>query len=239
MVIGDEILSGRTKDTNSNTIALFLSPLGIKLQEVRVVADEEWRIIKALNELRHENDYVFTTGGIGPTHDDITADAIAKAFDVGISEHEDALKCLREIYSEEDLTPARRRMARIPDGATLIDNPVSHAPGFQIGNVFVLAGVPRIMNAMLADVGYRLQQGEVVHSRTLKTRSLREGDIAESLGNLAKEMPDLSFGSYPWYYDDGFGTQLVARGTDTKRLEIAVKAMEKMIVSLGLFPDIL
>ncbi|MEL7113668.1 MAG: competence/damage-inducible protein A, partial [Pseudomonadota bacterium] len=176
-LIGDELLSGRTRDINTQTIAQFLAPYGIPVQEVRIVPDEQDRIVEAVNTLRATYTYVFTTGGIGPTHDDITADAIAAAFGVSIDEHPDVLKSLAERYAvmKTEFTPARRRMARIPDGASLIDNPVSGAPGFQTGNVFTLAGVPKIVEGMLGDIGHRLKTGAVVKSLTVRGAGLREG----------------------------------------------------------------
>jgi molybdenum cofactor synthesis domain-containing protein len=163
-LIGDELLSGRTRDINVQTIAGYLAPYGVPVREVRIVPDERETIVAAVNALRAAYTYVFTTGGIGPTHDDITADAIAAAFGVGIGEHPEALKILAERYAAVDteFTPARRRMARVPDGASLIGNPVSGAPGFQTGNVFTLAGVPKIVEGMLGDIGHRLKTGAVV-----------------------------------------------------------------------------
>ena len=159
VIIGDEILSGRTRDTNLNTLARFLAALGIDLLEARTVGDRADQIIDALNVLRAGHDYVFTTGGIGPTHDDITADCVARAFGVALPEHPDAVAILERRYGATDFNAARRRMARIPEGGTLIANPVTDAPGFQIGNVFVMAGVPKIMTAMLEDVAPRLRTG--------------------------------------------------------------------------------
>lgn len=238
LVIGDEILSGRTKDSNSNTIALFLAPFGIQLNEIRVVGDDESKIINALNTLRKENDYVFTTGGIGPTHDDITADCIAKAFGIGISVRDDAIEMMLNRYKREELTPARLRMARIPDGASLIKNPVSFAPGFQTENVFTMAGVPNIMRAMLDDIAPRLKTGKIVISKTIKADNLREGDIALLLGDIASQYTDLSFGSYPWFKGDGFGTQIVVRGFDGEIVEKGTLAITNMIISLGLNPSV-
>ena len=191
LVIGDEILSGRTQDTNSNAIARFLGPFGIEMREVRVVGDRQAEIVEALNALRARYTYVFTTGGIGPTHDDITADAIATAFGVGIDLNPEALALLRARLKSGDLNEARKRMARIPFGASLIRNPVSAAPGFQIENVFVLAGVPSIMQAMLEDVAPRLTRGQVIHTATI-TASIGEGTIAEPLARVQKEHPEVS-----------------------------------------------
>ena len=200
LLIGDELLSGRTQDTNLRTIADFLAPLGIQVGEARVVSDEPDEIVAGLNALRHRYTYVFTTGGIGPTHDDKTADAVAVAFGVPIDVRADARAILEAHYgSHTELNEARLRMARIPDGAVLIANPVSKAPGFQLGNVFVMAGVPSIMRAMLEDVGARLDHGAVVASVTVRAKSVREGDLAAPLGALQKALPSVSFGSYPWY----------------------------------------
>lgn len=215
LVIGDEVLSGRTQDTNSHAIARFLTALGIDLMEVRVVGDRPDQIVEALNALRTRHTYVFTTGGIGPTHDDITADAVAEAFGVALPEHPEALAILERRYGD-DLNAARRRMARIPEGGSLIANPVSDAPGFQIGNVFVMAGVPRIMAAMLDDVAPRLATGAVVHSRTLRVTGVGEGDVADRLEALARAHRDLSLGSYPFGLGQPgqTGTHLVVRGRD-------------------------
>ncbi|WP_309630249.1 molybdopterin-binding protein [Brevundimonas sp.] len=234
LIIGDEILSGRTADTNLNTIARFLGALGVDLMEARTVGDRPGQIIEALNALRAGHDYVFTTGGIGPTHDDITADCVAEAFGVGIAERADALVILERRYGDE-LNEARRRMARIPDGGLLIANPVTDAPGFQIGNVFVMAGVPRIMTAMLEDVAPRLRTGVVVHSRTLRVIGVGEGAIAAPLAEAAKAERDLSFGSYPFGAgsDGEIGTNLVVRGRDAARVEAAVAALAEVLAAAG------
>ena len=236
LVIGDEILSGRTKDTNSNTIAQFLAPFGIQLKEIRVVGDDENIIIETLNHLRKTYNYVFTAGGIGPTHDDITADCVAKAFGASIDIRDDAVKMMLNRYKPEELTEARLRMARIPNGAILIKNPVSFAPGFQMENVFTMAGVPNIMRAMLDDIAHRLETGKIIISKTIKAENLKEGDIALPLGEIAKEFPDLSFGSYPWFKGDGYGAQLVVRGFEENLVEIGVAAVVSMLNDLGLSP---
>jgi molybdenum cofactor synthesis domain-containing protein len=234
LIIGDEILSGRTADTNLNTIARFLAALGIDLLEARTVGDREEQIIEALNALRHRHDYVFTTGGIGPTHDDITADCVAQAFGVGISEHPQALSILKRRYAEE-LNAARRRMARIPDGGVLIANPVTDAPGFQVGNVFVMAGVPKIMTAMLEDVAPRLRTGAVVHARTLRVTGVGEGAVAATLADAAKANRALSFGSYPFGAgtQGEIGTNLVVRGRDPAAVEAAVTALSERLAAEG------
>lgn len=238
IVIGDEVLSGRTKDTNSNTIALFLSPLGIRLREVRVIGDVEEEIINTVNELRKKYTYIFTTGGIGPTHDDITADSIAKAFNMPLLVRDDAIEMMLNRYKKEELTESRLRMARIPEGASLIKNPVSWAPGFQTENVFTMAGVPNIMRAMLEDIAPRLETGAVIISKTVKADGLREGDIAAPLAEIAKSYPDVSFGSYPWFTGEGYGSQIVARSTDERALELGLSAIVAMLDGLNLRPVI-
>ncbi|MFP1129556.1 competence/damage-inducible protein A [Asticcacaulis sp. W401b] len=228
IIIGDEILSGRTQDTNVNTLARFLGALGIDLIEVRMIHDDAPQIVRTLNELRSAVDYVFTTGGIGPTHDDITADCVAQAFGVTIAEREDALKILLDRYGGDArlLNVNSRRMARIPEGASLILNPVSGAPGFQIENVFVMAGVPRIMAGMLNDVAPRLRQGEQVQARTVKATFVPESLAADILSALDKHYPDLSLGSYPFgIFPDEFGTQLVIRGRNREALDEAFQAL--------------
>jgi molybdenum cofactor synthesis domain-containing protein len=237
LVIGDEILSGRTQDANVQTIARALGPAGIRVREVRVVSDDQAAIVAALNALRAGYSYVFTTGGIGPTHDDITADAVAAAFGASIGERADALAILRARYPDSELTAARRRMARIPEGASLIANPVSGAPGFQLGNVFVMAGVPSIMRGMLPDVLPRLEGGAPVLTVSVRGPGLREGDFAAALGALAEASPDLDFGSYPWFGTDGYGAALVARGTDRDAVIRAGDALEALARSFGADPE--
>ena len=214
LVIGNEILSGRTKDKNIGFIASHCTGIGIRLKEVRVVADDEAAIISAVNALRDAYTYVFTTGGIGPTHDDITADCIARAFGVSIDIDPRAVALMRERYAEADLTPTRLRMARIPAGAELIDNPVSKAPGFMIGNVIVMAGVPAIMQAMLLAVTPSLKTGAKLLSETIRVNA-PEGRIAEPLANCQQAFPDVAMGSYPFFEDGRYGTNLVLTSTDT------------------------
>ncbi len=234
LIIGDEILSGRTADTNLNTIARFLTALGVDLLEARTVGDREDQIVDALNALRRAHDYVFTTGGIGPTHDDITADCVARAFGVGIEEHPEALAILERRYGDE-LNAARRRMARIPDGGVLIANPVTDAPGFQVDNVFVMAGVPKIMTAMLEDVAPRLRTGAVVHARTLRVTGVGEGAVAAPLSEAAKANRELSFGSYPFGAGTKgeIGTNLVVRGRDVDAVEAAITALSERLTAEG------
>jgi molybdenum cofactor synthesis domain-containing protein len=244
LLIGDEILSGRTQDTNLRTIAQFLAPLGVEVREARVVPDVHETIVATLNELRARYDYVFTTGGIGPTHDDITADAVAAAFGQHIDVREDALKILRPYYAArgQEINDGRIRMARIPDGASLILNPVSAAPGFQMGNVFVMAGVPSVMRGMLLDVAHRIEGGAVVHARTVRASGVREGDIAEPLGELAKAEPDASLGSYPFVRlvgkDMAYGTNLVARSRDKALVDRLAVALADIIRAQGGAPEI-
>ena len=223
LVIGDEILSGRTKDSNTNFLACALTRHGVRLTEARVVADDQPAIVDAVNALRARYDHVFTSGGIGPTHDDITADAIAAAFNVAITHRADAMALLQAHYDRAGLefNEARQRMARIPDGASLIDNPVSTAPGFTLGNVHVMAGVPKIFEAMVASVMPTITGGDPLLSQSLRV-SRGEGEIASSFGALAAEFPDLSMGSYPFIQNGAHGTNLVIRGTDAARLDAAM-----------------
>ena len=223
LVIGDEILSGRTRDSNLHHLAGRLTEHGIRLQEARIVADEQADIVAAVNALRARYDHVFTSGGIGPTHDDITADAIAVAFGVAITHRADAMALLGAHYDRLDLpfNEARQRMARIPDGAVLIDNPVSVAPGFSQANVHVMAGVPAIFEAMLAGILPSLTGGAVLQSRNLRL-ARGEGDIATEFAAFAATYPDLTMGSYPFNSTAGFGTNLVLRGTDPARLDAAL-----------------
>jgi molybdenum cofactor synthesis domain-containing protein len=239
LLIGDEILSGRTQDVNLQTIAKFLAPLGVQVAEARVVADVPDEIVAAVNELRAKYDYVLTTGGIGPTHDDKTADAIASVFGVPIDVREDARAILETHYKgATNLNEARLRMARIPDGAQLIANPVSKAPGFQLGNVFVMAGVPSIMRGMLEDAAKRIHGGPVVRSRTVRGKAVREGDIAAALEALeAATNGVVTFGSYPWFSPDGFGLHLVARSSDPAALEKAAADLSDLIRARGAEPE--
>lgn len=239
LLIGDELLSGRTQDINLQAIAKYLAPLGVQVAEARVVADIPEAIIAAVNTLRATYDYVFTTGGIGPTHDDKTADAVAAAFGVGIDVRDDARAILEAHYKgRTSLNESRLRMARIPDGASLIDNPVSKAPGFQLGNVFVMAGVPSIMRGMLQDIGHRIEGGAVVRARTIRAKGVPEGDIADGLGALEEATNGVvSFGSYPWFTPEGFGVHLVARSADAAALEKAIADLATLIRSRGAEPE--
>ncbi|MCW1931278.1 competence/damage-inducible protein A [Pararhodobacter zhoushanensis] len=230
LVIGDEILSGRTRDTNTNHLAQALTARGIRLQEARVVADDQGAIVAAVNALRGAYDHVFTSGGIGPTHDDITADAVAAAFGAPIDVRADARAILEAHYQRTglELNEARLRMARVPDGATLIDNPVSSAPGFTLGNVHVMAGVPAIFEAMVASVLPTLTGGDPLLSQMIDVKR-GEGEIAQPLKELAQQYPDLSFGSYPYQRNGAHGTQLVVRGTDAAQIDAAVVALSRLV----------
>jgi molybdenum cofactor synthesis domain-containing protein len=231
LIIGDEILSGRTQDTNLSAIARYLAGFGVDLAEARVVGDNEGDIIAALDALRAPYDYVITTGGIGPTHDDITADCVAKAFGVELYEHPEIIAMMQARFQVE-LNAARRRMARVPAGASLVRNPVQGPPGFQIGNVFVLAGVPMIMRGMLEDVGPRLRTGLVVVSRTVRVEGAGEGVIAAPLEALARAHPALSLGSYPFFGADGYGSNLVVRGRDPAEVEATAKALIEALAAI-------
>ncbi len=226
LVIGDEILSGRTRDSNMHHLAGELTRHGIVLREARVVADDHGAIVAATNALRAAHDHVFTSGGIGPTHDDITADAIAAAFGVPIGIRADARAILAAHYERSGLefNAARQRMARIPEGAALIENPISAAPGFTLGNVHVMAGVPTIFEAMLASVLPTLIGGAPLLSQTLRVER-GEGEIAEPLAALAAEFADLSFGSYPFIRNGAHGSNLVIRGQDAGRLDAAMQRL--------------
>jgi molybdenum cofactor synthesis domain-containing protein len=232
LVIGDEILSGRTKDKNIGYIAEYLSAVGIDLVEVRIVGDEEAAIVDAVNALRHRYTYVFTTGGIGPTHDDITADCVAKAFGVPIDVDPRALAILQERRAATggEMNDARLRMTRIPEGADLVLNKVSGAPGIWIGNVIVMAGVPSIMQAMLDEVAPRLKTGIRMLSETVRANA-REGDIGTQLGEIAKANPEVAIGSYPFFDPQhGPNTNVVLRARDPQKLATAKGAVERMLV---------
>ena len=234
MIIGDEILSGRTQDTNLNAIAKYLGVHGVDLAEARVVPDDKDEIITALNHLRAKYDYVLTTGGIGPTHDDITADCVAEAFGVALYEHPEIIAMMTARWNGVELNAARRRMARVPEGGALIRNPISGPPGFCIGNVFVMAGVPQVMRGMLEDVGWRLNGGAVVISRNVRVEGSGEGVIAEPLERVAKAHPDLSLGSYPFFGPEGYGSNLVIRGRDAGELAAVVDELVAALRGAGI-----
>ena len=232
LVIGDEILSGRTKDKNIGFIADYLTAIGIDLKEVRVVSDDESAIVEALNALRRKYTYVFTTGGIGPTHDDITADCVAKAFGVPIDYDPRAVAILQERMAKmgTEMNEARMRMTRIPKGADLVLNKVSGAPGFWIDNVIVMAGVPSIMQAMLDEVAPKLKTGAKLLSETIRADA-KEGDVGTELGLVAKAHPEAIIGSYP-FFDEKLGpnTNIVVRSRDAEKLKQVKGEVEKMLV---------
>lgn len=233
LAIGDELLSGRTKDRNIGHLAELLTAVGIELREVRIVADDQDAIVEALNALRERYTYVFTSGGIGPTHDDITADAIAAAFGVPCRHDDKAMALLAEHYAGRGLefTDARQRMARMPVGATHIDNPVSRAPGFVMDNVHVMAGVPSVFQAMLDNVLPTLRTGTKLHSVSVSC-SHGEGDIGGPLGEIQKHNPDVNIGSYPRYDGKRFSTEIVIRGRDESAIETARQAVVQMLGAL-------
>jgi len=234
LIIGNEVLSGRTKDANLSHLGTQLSEMGIRMMEARVVPDIEARIVEAVNELKDRYTYVFTTGGIGPTHDDITSACIAKAFGVKLIRHPDAMAVLAAHYAATgaEFNDARKKMAEVPEGAALVENPVSKAPGFRIGNVYVFAGIPRIMQAMFDSVRGELATGAKIASRTVSCR-IGEGTLAQGLGAIQARHPGIDIGSYPYFAGGGFGVSLVLRGTDEATLDIAADEVRALIRSLG------
>ena len=236
LVIGNEILSGRTQDTNLQHLALALNELGVRMTEARVIPDLHGIIVEAVNECRARFDYVFTTGGIGPTHDDITADAIAAAFGVPLELHPEVAAMIRSREAPPDVMEARLRMARIPQGASLIEYPAGGPPGFQVENVFVMAGVPSVMQAMVSTfTRARIKGGLPVRSRAVGAH-LSEGAVAKQLGEIQARYPDVDLGSYPFFRKDGYGTNLVMRGTDEPQLEKMLAEVKDMILSQGATP---
>jgi molybdenum cofactor synthesis domain-containing protein len=232
LIIGNEILSGGTQDQNLAFLAKGLNEAGIRLKEARVIADAGAAIVAAVNEVRATFDYVFTTGGIGPTHDDITAQAIADAFGVQLVLHPEAKRLLEGHYPPGGLNAARLRMAMLPQGAALLPNPISRAPGFRVENVFVLAGVPQVMQATFNELKHRLKGGARILSRSISC-ALGEGTIAAGLGALQLCYGDLEIGSYPYFRRNDFGVTLVVRGTARERIAAAVEALKAMIRLLG------
>ena len=235
IIIGNEILSGRTEDKNAPYLAKQLNECGIGLREIRVVPDIDEEIVDAVNACRARYDYVFTTGGIGPTHDDITSDSVAKAFGVKNVIHPEARAILGAHYGDKDLNEARLRMAHTPEGAELVENPISLAPGYQIENVFVLAGVPLIMQAMFDSLRHRLVGGPPMRSRSVRAE-LPEGKIAKGLGRIQEAYADVEIGSYPFFRAGIVGCTLVLRGTDEGRLASAVDDVRGLIRELGAEP---
>ena len=232
LVIGNEILSGRTQDKNINFLAKGLNEIGVRLREVRVIPDIRETIVATVNECREAFDYVITTGGIGPTHDDITSECVAEAFGVGMHRDADVVALLQSYMTSGDLNEARLRMATFPDGAELIQNPVSAAPGYRVENVFVLAGVPQIMQAMFEGSRHLLSGGAPMLSRAVSVM-LPEGAIAEGLGELQERYPDIDIGSYPAMRRRRFGVSVVLRGTDSDRLDAALADLKQLLVDLG------
>ena len=233
LIIGNEILSGRTQDTNLNHIAKVLGENGVRVREARVIPDTEDAIVDAVNEVRAKYDYVFTTGGIGPTHDDITADCIAKAFGVPLVINETIAERIRARPSPPDVMASRMRMARIPEGAELVDNATGGPQGFSIGNVYVMAGIPSVMRAMISTV--RLEGGAVVQSRSV-TAYLGESQVATGLEAIQDRYGEIDIGSYPFMDDDGYGTTLVIRGTDPVALGKVLDEIKQLIVDAGETP---
>lgn len=235
IVIGNEILSGRTRDANMHHVATRLTELGVRLTEARFIPDDQTVIVATVNELRARHDYVFTSGGIGPTHDDITADAIAAAFGVGIDIDPRARAILEAHYEPGMLNEARLRMARIPFGATLVENPVSKAPGFRLENVYVMAGVPAIMQAMFESIRHELVGGAPLLSRTVAAR-VAEGAIASALADIQNAHEGVEIGSYPFFRGGIVGTSIVLRSTDPAALDRAAEAYVALLASQGITP---
>ncbi len=230
IVIGNEILSGRTQDKNINYIATSLSSIGVRFLEVRVIPDIEIEIINTVNDLRKKYSYVFTSGGIGPTHDDITTEAIAKAFHKEIIQNKEALRRLSEFYKGV-LNEGRLKMTYLPVGAELIDNPVSVAPGFKIENVYVMAGIPNVMQAMFDSIKHTLKGGKIILSEEVRMYG-SESKMAIELGNLQKKYPDVEIGSYPFVQDNKFGVSLVLRGIEDKKLDSVKKELLGILIKI-------
>jgi molybdopterin-biosynthesis enzyme MoeA-like protein len=236
LVIGNEVLSGRTQDANIKFLAVGLGKLGIPLREVRIIPDVAATIVGTVNEMRARFTHLFTTGGIGPTHDDITSVCIAEAFGVPWEPHAEAMRLMGASYKPGEFNAARQRMATMPRGAVLIENDASIAPGFSIGNVHVMAGVPRIMQAMFRTLEGRLERGAPIVSRSVHAASVLEGRIAEGLERIQAEFPDLDIGSYPYERDGGRGVTIVAKGTDAGAATAAIDAAARLIAAMGYVP---
>jgi molybdenum cofactor synthesis domain-containing protein len=232
LIIGNEILSGRTQDANLAFLAKGLNEAGIRLREARVITDDAAVIVATVNEVRRNFDYVFTTGGIGPTHDDITAPCMAEAFGVPLILHPEAKRLLESHYPPGALNEARLRMAHVPEGAVLLPNPISRAPGFRIENVYVLPGVPQIMQAIFSELKHRLRGGARLYSRNVSC-ALSEGALAKDLATLQERYADLEIGSYPYFLRSDFGVTLVLRGTDKDRIAAAIEELKALIRVLG------
>ncbi len=236
LIIGNEILSGRTQDINLNHIANTLGEWGIQVREARVIPDVEQTIIDQVNEVRARFDYVFTTGGIGPTHDDITAVCIAKAFGVALIEHPEIAARIRQRPAPDDVMASRLLMARVPQGATLIENPTGGPQGFTKDNVYVMAGIPAVMQGMLSMLAGQLRSGPVVHSRSIRAY-VGESTISQALADIQAQYTQLDIGSYPFSRDARYGTTLVIRGTDTAVIEAAAQAIMQAVVAVGETPE--
>lgn len=240
IIIGDEVLSGRTQDVNVKYVATRLGELGIPLREVRIIPDDRAMIVSTVNELRRAATYVFTTGGIGPTHDDITSECVAEAFGLPWEPHPEAWELLARDYASRnppvEFNAARQRMATMPRGATLIRNAVSVAPGFRVENVFVLAGVPKVMQAMFEVVAPTLRGGRPTVSRTVHAVRAMEGQIAAGLGAIQEQSPGVTLGSYPYYRSAGGGVAIVARGTDPAAVDAAAEKVRALFRELGFEP---
>ena len=232
IIIGNEILSGRTKDKNLAYLAKWLNEIGIQLHEVRVIRDDEKEIIDCVNLLRKKFDYVFTTGGIGPTHDDITTESIAKAFDVELETNPEALKILQGYYKKGDLNEARLKMTLLPKGAELVENPVTKAPGFKMDNVFVMAGIPSIMQGMLEGARVFLETGTKMSSKSIDV-FMPESFVASELSQIQDNYDNVEIGSYPFNKDGKFGTSLVMRSADLVALDRCEIEVAEMIKKLG------
>ena len=235
IIIGNEILSGRTKDVNLSHLGVELNESGITLSEARIVPDVPDAIISAVNECRAKFDYVFTTGGIGPTHDDITSECIAHAFGVDYELNDEAYEILKAHYKPGELNDARMRMARMPAGAELIENPISKAPGYCVGNVYVMAGVPMIMRSMFDSIRHQLSGGSPVLSRTVGG-TIGEGKLASELAKVQKRYSDIDIGSYPFFRGGTYGTSIVLRSRNEGKLEAATDEVSRLISSFGVDP---
>lgn len=236
LIIGNEILSGRTQDVNLNHLAETLGKWGIQVKEARVIPDDVDTIVASVNETRQMFDYVFTTGGIGPTHDDITAVCIAKAFGVALVQHPDIEARIRQRPAPDDVMASRLLMARVPTGATLIDNPTGGPQGFCIGNVYVMAGIPMIMQGMLSTLDGTLRSGPVVRSRSIRAY-MGESQIARALGDIQQANPSVDIGSYPFFRESRYGTNLVIRGADLDAIDAAAVAIMAAVTAAGETPE--
>ena len=228
IIIGNEILSGRTQDTNTSTLSIWLNSLGIKVQEVRVIPDIEETIIKTVNELRKKYNYIFTTGGIGPTHDDITASSISKAFNLTYGPHKEAMTILEKYYKPGEFNEGRKKMAYMPTNANLIINPTSGAPGFNVENVFCLPGVPSILKSMIGGIAHRLVGGKPILSKTLNLRTV-ESEIAKSLSEVQTNNKEVDIGSYPFFKAGKLGVAIVLRSTDQNKIDKCILEIQKFI----------